>query len=58
MQDEHQHPLQAAQYSEDICHGQCALIKLKAAKHPHDAKDTQLSDGSDGKCSVGGDRDF
>lgn len=57
MHDEHQHPLQAVEDSEDVGHDQRSFIKLKTAKDPHGAEHTQLSNGSDCECPVGGDRD-
>lgn len=58
MHDEHQDPLQAVEDCEDVGHGQHPFIKLKTAKDPHGAQHTQLSNGSDSECPVGGDRDL
>lgn len=57
MHDEHQHPLQAVEDCEDVGHGQRFFVKLKAAEDPHGAQYTQLSNGSDSECPVGGDGD-
>lgn len=37
VHDKHEHPLQAAQYSEDVGHCQRVAVKLKTTEDPHDA---------------------